>query len=457
MPSLPNILRLLTRKTPPGPSAIAQILEFKAPSKFEQFFVDPLEYMQEYGSIVSLTTLIGPKCFLVTDPEAILYITKTNIDNFPKQSTLWNRIRLLLGNSSLGAEGGKNWQLKRKISQKGFSKTYLKNYAQQMQFVINVTSKRWERLARNKKIIDINNEMAFLALNIILKTLLNQTTTNKNLLLAKQTIEFGLTNLCHSNDIFMYPWVPTYANLKFHWLKKRLDSFLVDMLSNFEENPPVMPTAITEILKNKSEALIDKQFPIGELRVLLIAGYETTACALTWTWYLLAKNPQCTEKIYAELNKVLNSRTPTIEDLPNLPYLQAVYSEALRLYPSIPILNRKSIDEDTIQGYTIPKGSEILLHIYALHRNKHYWKDPLEFNPERFLDPNQPIHKPAYLPFGLGPRSCLGQSFAHIEIPLILANLAQKFKLRLKKNFTPKIQYGMSMHPHKLPMYIERR
>jgi len=170
-----------------------------------------------------------------------------------------------------------------------------------------------------------------------------------------------------------------------------------------------------------------------EMMTLVLAGHETTATALTWTWYLVAKHPEVETHLLVELQQVLGGRTPTVADLPNLPYTEMVFRESMRLYPPAPGVAREPIEEVSIGGYVVPKGSLITVNTHALQRDPRFFDDPERFNPERFARGwEDRVPRYAYLPFGAGPRVCIGNGFAMMEARLIIATMAQRLRLSLE-------------------------
>jgi cytochrome P450 len=178
------------------------------------------------------------------------------------------------------------------------------------------------------------------------------------------------------------------------------------------------------------------------------AGYETTTQALVWTWYLLAKHPEVENRLHAEISEVIGGRTPTFEDLPSLKYTLMVFQEAMRLYPPIWMMTRAAIETDEIGGYRVPANSEILLLPYITHRHSEYWENPEEFFPEHFL-PEKVAARPrfAYFPFGGGSRQCIGNNFALMEAQLIIATVAQKYRLRLRDERMIEPETSVTLRP----------
>jgi cytochrome P450 len=198
----------------------------------------------------------------------------------------------------------------------------------------------------------------------------------------------------------------------------------------------------------------------NEVLTIFVAGHETTASAMTFVWYALSQQPEWEEKLHAELDEVLGGRTPTDADLPKLGLTRRIIEETMRLYPPAPGLSaRVAVEADEIAGTRIPAGAAILIVSWILHRHRSLWEDPDRFDPDRFL-PARSLGRPrfAYLPFGGGARVCIGQVLAMNEATLILATLAQRFRLKLRPGYQVAIQHRITIRPRGgLPMIISRR
>jgi cytochrome P450 len=196
-----------------------------------------------------------------------------------------------------------------------------------------------------------------------------------------------------------------------------------------------------------------------EAMTIFLAGHETTANALAWTFYLLGENPQIAAKVTEELDRVLGGRLPTLADLKALPYLAMVFKETLRLYPPAPGLARQPIEDVELGGHRIPVDATVSVSIWALHRNPRLWADPLKFDPERFNATNEPlIPKYAYLPFGGGPRVCIGNMFAEMEALLVLATILSRYTLETAPNHPVKPQQTVTLRPkHGMKMILHTR
>jgi cytochrome P450 len=192
---------------------------------------------------------------------------------------------------------------------------------------------------------------------------------------------------------------------------------------------------------------------------MFFAGYETTSLALTWTWYLLSQHPAAEAKLHAEVDAVIAGRTPRHEDLAALPYTRMVIEEAMRLYPPGHTIVREALADDEVSGHRVRKGGRVVIAPWLIHRHRRLWERPQNFEPERF-SPERSAGRPrfAYIPFGAGPRICIGAAFAMAEAMLILATLAQRYRLRLKPGFAVEPQALVTLRPrHGMRMILERR
>ena len=229
--------------------------------------------------------------------------------------------------------------------------------------------------------------------------------------------------------------IPTPRNLRFRRAMRTLDAAVYAMIAGRRQAGSGGEDLFAMLLQARDEATgeqMDDRQVRDEVITLLIAGHETVASALTWTWYLLALHPDVRGRMVAELQAVPGDRAITVNDLPRLELTARIFNEALRLYPPAWLITRKAIEADAVMGYAIPAGALVILSPYTLHRHPAFWPDPEIFDPERF-SPEAEAQRPryAYIPFGGGPRQCIGNNFALIEGQLILATVARRFSLEL--------------------------
>jgi cytochrome P450 len=237
-------------------------------------------------------------------------------------------------------------------------------------------------------------------------------------------------------DLFGFPqWLPRLRPPGFRQTVAEFEAFVARLLAERRADPTDRGDLLAMLLAARDpetgEGMTDKQLR-DEILTIFMAGHETTANALSWVWYLLARHPDAKARLHAEVDRVLGGRTPGFADLAELKWTRMVIDEAMRLYPPAHGISRTAIGEDRIGGVRIPAGANISISMYVTHRNPTLWPDPERFDPERFApDAVARRHRFAYMPFGGGPRVCIGNSFAIAEAQVIVAMIAQRYRLRL--------------------------
>jgi len=231
-------------------------------------------------------------------------------------------------------------------------------------------------------------------------------------------------------------WVPTPRNRAFREARDELNRIVQDIIEKRRNETHARNDLLDTLLSARDDYSGGKEITDQQIRdevmTLMLAGHETTANLLTWACYLISQHPRVEDKLMQELDAVFGNRTPGVDNLQELNYTKLVLQETMRLYPPVWIISRKAVNKDEIGNYTIPPGSTVTICLYTLHRHPDIWENPGEFNPVRFS--NEQVknrHKYAYIPFGGGPRSCIGKYFAMMEARLILAMIHRRFKLTL--------------------------
>jgi cytochrome P450 len=230
-------------------------------------------------------------------------------------------------------------------------------------------------------------------------------------------------------------WVPTPMNIRVEHAIRRLERLLLSIITERRKSGEDRGDLLSMLLRAQDEEsgrrMSDSQLR-DEMMTLFMAGHETTANTLAWAWFLLSGHPEAEAHLHAELEQVLCGRPPTVADLPRLPYTESVINETLRVYPTVWMLGREAIEPLELGGYPIPVGTTIFMPQWVIHRDSRWFDGPEVFRPERWQGGlMQRIHRYAYFPFGGGPRICIGNNFALMEAALVLATIAQKFRLRL--------------------------
>jgi cytochrome P450 len=293
----------------------------------------------------------------------------------------------------------------------------------------------WEAQVTQGQSIDMTEEMRHLTLQIVSKSLFSIDISGQSSVFGNAFAEAN--HLLAAFARFPFPPLdfPTLSHLRLWGAIRRMDKIAFGIMQQRRQTNEDLGDLLSLLVAAKDEetgeGMSDQQLR-DEVMSFLIAGHETSTDALSWVWYLLSQYPDVEHRLHSELDSVLADRVPTTDDLPLLPYTRMVVDESIRLYPPVWQLMRRAREEDVIDGYRIPAGTTLFWSQYLLHRHPAFWSDPERFDPERFLDEHAAKRdRFAYAPFGGGPRICLGSNFAMTEMLLILATIAQKYRLVL--------------------------
>lgn len=323
---------------------------------------------------------------------------------------------------------------------------------------------RWNR--QEGATLDILSESAELAAEIICRCLFGR---NLGRDFAHQIVE-GFSAYQREIDqvdlislLGLPDWMPRRYGRSVRQAVARIHAVLDEVIESHERRGDADEISVIQQLIDARDpetgVRLDREALRNEVAVLFMAGHETTANSLAWVWYLLSQAPDVEARLHGEIDQVLQGRAPTLTDVPKLVYARAVFEEAMRLYPPVPILPREALKEEVFEGQRIPKGSLVFVVPWLLHRHRKFWDQPDHFIPERFLGENGArISKFAYLPFSIGPRICAGMSFGLTEAILSIATLAQSLKLRLAPGATVNPVCRLTLRPENgLPMIVHRR
>lgn len=395
-----------------------------------------MKLRRQYGDIVRFRVLGPIFAYVLFHPNDIDYVLRRNQQNYHK-GIAHQRFKSLLGEGLLTSDGAL-WRRERRLAQPAFHRQRIAGFATTMTEATAQMLERWQDYAQSGQAFDIAAEMTRLTLAVVGRTLFSTdvsgeaSTVRKNLYIALEHINYELSH-------FTLPErVPTPGNLRYFRAVRALDTVVHEIIDERRQSGEDRGDLLSMLMlardEETGESMSDAQLR-NEVMTLILAGHETTANTLTWTWYLLAQHPDVEHRLHEELASVLNGRTPTLEDLPRLPYARMILDEALRLYPPAWGMSRKTVNADEIRGYAIPAGAELAVVQYVTHRHPDFWENPEQFDPERFT-PERSAGRPhfAYFPFGGGPRLCIGNTFALMEAHLILAMMAQTYSPRLVPN-----------------------
>jgi cytochrome P450 len=404
------------------------------------------------------------RTFLCNSPDSVQFAFSLNNATFERKAPQMRHALEPLIGDGLFISDGDTWRRRRKIVAPIVHATRLSEFAPVMVETVIETRDRWAAL--ETPAIDVLAEMARLTAEIICRTLFGRQLGHSH----SSEIVRGFSDyqkVIGQIDILsllgLPDWVPRWYGPAVRRSKRRIHAVLDSVIANCRLQPKTGEASVVEHLLNARDDETGEQLTEEALRneaaVLFMAGHETTANALAWTWYLLSQAPDVEARFHAELATVLGGRPPVLTDVPNLPYTRALFEEALRLYPPVPILPREALQDSMYQDEVIPKGSLVLVVPWLLHRHKKLWKQPDHFVPERFLPgSSEPVSKFAYVPFSIGPRFCAGMYFGLTEAILCLATLAQKFELRLQPGYDVKPVCRLTLRPQGgLPMTVHSR
>ncbi|MFO0585928.1 MAG: cytochrome P450 [Polyangiaceae bacterium] len=388
---------------------------------------------------------------LVAHPDHVRHVLVDNHRNYDKQTKGFEALRIVLGNGLLTSEGD-FWRRQRRIAQPAFHKDRIASFGEGMVRAALDTARRWDDVVARTGTLDVAAEMMRLTLRIAGETLLSTDVTRDADVIGVSVtalLEGANRKILRPID-FPLSW-PTPYNKRMMGALDALNTVVHRMIEDRRratERPNDLLTMLMEARDEETgEGMTDQQLR-DEVLTIFLAGHETTANALAWTFYLLSLHPGVGRRLAAEIEDVLHGRPPEIADLGKLTYTTAVLKESMRLYPPAWIVGRRAIEEDVIGGYTIPRDSYVFVSPWVTHRHTAFWSNPEGFDPDRFLPENAAsIHRYAYVPFGAGPRICIGQGFAMIEAQLLLATLWQRFRLDLVSSHKVVPQPSITLRP----------
>ncbi|MDP1821769.1 MAG: cytochrome P450 [Archangium sp.] len=394
---------------------------------------NPLEVMEratlKYGPLtyLPLPTLEG---YVLGHPGLVQHVLVTNAKNYVKQTRGYDMLRLVLGNGLVTSDGA-FWKRQRRIAQPAFHRERLAGFGEVMTRAANEMVESWEP----GKPFDFAAEMMRCTLRVVGETLLSADVT-------KQADHVGaaltvvLEHLIHRtlHPLSMPEWLPTPTNLRFKRSLEELDRVVLGLIAERRKGGGPRHDLLAMLMESRDpetgEGMTDGQLR-DEVMTIFLAGHETTANNLAWTMALLGRAPEVERKMVAEAKGVLGTALPTMADVHKLPYAMNVIRESLRLYPPVWSLGRRVVEDDLVEGYLLPKDALVFISPWAIHRLPEFWTDPLAFDPDRWLVEDPRRAHGSYLPFSMGQRKCIGDTFATVEAQLILTTVMQKVHLSL--------------------------
>ena len=426
--------------------------------RFPMLRRDRIEFLTGQAALGDVTTFrMGPaRVYFINHPDLVRDVLVVNAHKFIKGRAL-QRARTLLGDGLLTSENEAHLRQRRMI-QPAFHRLRIAEYARAMTEYADKMADSW----RDGGVRDIDQEMMRLTLQIVAKTLFDA-----NVESDADDVGRSLTTIVEMFNLLLLPFsevlekLPFPQSIRLRRARKTLDKIIYNIIDDrrltSEDRGDLLSMLLLAQDEDDGTAMSDKQIR-DEVMTLFLAGHETTANAMTWTWYLLSQNPEKEAKLHEEIDRVLAGRVPTIDDVPTLKYTEHVIAESMRLYPPAWAVGRYAVEDHELGGYAIASGSTVLASQYILQRDPRFWDQPNEFLPERWETQSvkEAGQKNIYFPFGGGVRRCIGESFAWAEGILLLATLARKWQLTLmpgqriepKAMITLRPKFGIRMEIH---------
>jgi len=357
--------------------------------------------------------------YVIHHPDDVKRVLVSNHRNYTKGVGL-DRVKILLGKGIMTSEG-ELWKRQRYMMQPLFHRRVITEFAGVIAQANDRWIDRWEGLAHRGEPINLTDEMSELTLEIVLRSIFGRDLDRLSQQLGGNPFEVVTRE--QSRDLqFAY---------KFRSLTKLVAQLIAQRRAGAEDHFDYVAMLMNARDKESGAPMGEREL-IDEIMTLIVAGHETTASGLNWTWYLLSQHPQVEARLHAEIDTAAaDLPAPRLGEMETLRYTRQVIDEALRLYPPGWLLSRRTIDVDVLGGYPVPAGTNVLLPLYLLHRHPHFWKNPEAFDPERFA-PEHEAERPrfAYMPFAAGPRHCIGETFALYEMLMHLYKVARRYRLR---------------------------
>jgi len=397
---------------------------------------------------------------VVNEPAAVKRVLVDHVANYPKTEMEQRFFRALFGAGLLGTDG-ELWRTHRRIMAPAFQPQAVGSYGPTMALTTQDYRARWDELAQSGQAVDMPHEMSGLALRIISRTMFSTDRAD-----VIEPIAQAMDDGFGDNSFNILDVLPVIAGMRMRARERRMAALfkpmddvvarLIAERAGGDEHGDLLSRLIAA-RDAESGAKMTPQEVRDQIVTIYIAGHETTAVAMSWIWYVLSQHPAEEAKLHAELDAVLGARAPGQKDIEKLVFTRHVVDEAMRLYPPAPGLSSRAVREsDELCGVRIPAGATVSVAPWLLHRHEALWDEPERFDPDRW-ERGGARHRFAYLPFGAGPRICIGQLMALNEIVLILATLAQRYRVRLAPGARVGLKANVTLRPLGLEMVVSRR
>ena len=402
-----------------------------------RFRRDPLDLLmsgfRELGDVAHFR-MFTRDLVLVAHPSHVRCVLQDHAGNYNKQTRGFEVLRAFLREGLLTSEGD-HWLRQRRTVQPAFHGSRIAGFGETMTRAAGDLVDHWLRESA-PGVMDVTAEMMRLTLRIVGETLLSTDVSGEADRVGQAlNITLGRANDAIGRIVPLPAWWPTQGNRRLRAAMRTLDEVILGIIAGRRRDGSDPDDLLSMLIQardeDSGEGMSDAQLR-DEVMTIFLAGHETTAIALGWTWYLLSQHAAVRHRLHAEMDAALAGRPPMVADLPRLGYAEQVVREAMRLYPPAWVISRCALADDVIGGFRIPAGSIVLVSPYVTHRHPRFWANPAVFDPDRF-ETRRRVERPpfAYFPFGGGPRQCIGNSFAMMELVLVLTTIAQRCRLDL--------------------------
>jgi cytochrome P450 len=409
--------------------------------------------------------LISRRLFVCNSPDTVELAFIENHESFERKSPQMRHALAPLLGDGLFISDGEVWRRRRRLVAPIIHVSRLPLFAPLMVQAALETAERWAELPEGTQ-INALTEMAALTAEIICRTVFGRelgAARAAEIITAFSEYQRLIGQLDLAYFFGLPDWLPRFHSFAIHRAAKRihevLDQVIRDCRARLSSGEASMIRLLLEARDDETGEPLDETALRNEAAVIFMAGHETTANSLAWTWYLLSQAPEVEKRLHAELAQVLAGRPPTLDDVPKLIYTRAIFDETVRLYPPVPLLARQALHDEVIRGRRVPAGALVMVVPWLLHRHRRYWGKPDHYIPERFLPENAQFRvRHTYLPFSVGPRICAGAAFGLTEAVLCIATLAQRVRLRLAPDAIVDPVCRLTLRPgDDLRMFVEPR
>ncbi len=404
-------------------------------------------YFAEFGDIYRVFAPgRGVYNYVINHPDDIKRVLLSNHRNYTKGEGM-DRVKILLGNGIMTSEGD-FWRRQRRMMQPSFHRRVIDQFSTLIREVNDKFAVRWAEKAARAEAVNLSDDTSELTLEIVLRSIFGKD-------LARLEAQFGA-------NPFEVVAKEQNRDLKFAFRFRSLTKLVAELIDRRrrtgEEHFDFLSMLMASRDRETDEAMSDKEL-IDEVLTLIVAGHETTAAALTWTWYLISQHPETQARLHAEADRMSPDRTLGLDAAESLEFTHQVLQEALRLYPPGWLITRRTLQADELGGYPIAPRTDVFISPYMLHRHPAFWSEPEEFRPERFAGPDaEERHRFAYIPFAVGPRHCIGENIAMFEMLVHVQAMSRRFRLTRAGDDPIELEAQINLRPRSnLMMTVEAR